>query len=169
MDMGKIIKLTKIQRSFLARISRKTTLPQRLVQRSKIILALDEGNSLRNTAKKLAVDKKTVQKWADRWRNSLTKLLKAESADELKPNEYFDMITQVFVDSLRSGTPPTFTAEQVTQIVAIACEVIDDSDRPFSRWTHREIANECIKRNIADSISPASIGRFLKRSSDKTT
>ena len=59
--------------------------------------------------------------------------------------------------------------EQVVQIVAIACEECEKSDRPVSHWTPSELADEAIKRGIVEKISPRSVGRFLKRSDITTT
>ncbi len=58
-------------------------------------------------------------------------------------------------DLPRPGTPARITAEQRCQIEAMACEEPEDSGRPISQWTSREIADEVMKRGIVDSISPA--------------
>src|SRR5262249_61176449 len=60
------------------------------------------------------------------------------------------------------ATPATFTAEQIVQIVAVACEDPADSGRPVSHWTPREVAAEVRKRGIVATISTRSVGRFLK-------
>lgn len=70
-------------------------------------------------------------------------------------------------DAYRSGTPPTFSAEQVVEIIALACEAPSDSERPVSHWTPKEIAAEAVKRKIVESISPQSVERFLKGSRAK--
>jgi transposase len=66
-------------------------------------------------------------------------------------------------DAPRSGSPGKFSAEQVTQIIAIACEVPQDSGYPVSHWTPQELAMEAKKRGIVASISDRQVGRFLKR------
>ena len=60
--------------------------------------------------------------------------------------------------------PGTFEPEQIAQIIAVACEDPQDCGRPVSHWTPRELTDEVIKRGIVVSISPRSVGRFLKRS-----
>jgi hypothetical protein len=55
------------------------------------------------------------------------------------------------------------TAEQVCAIVALACEAPSESDRPLSRWSQQELADEAMRRGIVDRISQRSVGRFLKR------
>ena len=53
--------------------------------------------------------------------------------------------------------------EQITLIVALACELPASSGRPISHWTPRELTQEAVKRGIVEQISPRSVGRFLKR------
>lgn len=52
-------------------------------------------------------------------------------------------------DTERSGAPLTFSAEQVIQLFAIACEDPQASGRPISQWTARELAQEMKRRGIA--------------------
>ena len=72
------------------------------------------------------------------------------------------MIATVLTDTPRPGTPATFTAAQIVQIVAVACEPPEESGRPISHWTPREVADEVRKRGIVETISTRSVGRFLK-------
>jgi putative transposase len=62
----------------------------------------------------------------------------------------------------RSGSPGKFSAEQLVQLIALACEAPQDSGYPVSHWTPQEIAAEASKRGIVESISPRPVGRFLK-------
>jgi putative transposase len=73
------------------------------------------------------------------------------------------LIAEVLADAPRPGAPPTFSAEQVVQIIAMACTPPADSGRPVDAWTPRELADEAEKRQIVTSISARSVGRFLKR------
>ena len=68
----------------------------------------------------------------------------------------------ILADEPRSGTPATFGPEQVCQIVALACEPPEASERPITHWTPRELADEAVQRGIVPGISPSSVGRFLK-------
>ena len=70
-------------------------------------------------------------------------------------------IEDVLSDAPRSGSPGTFTAEQVTHILALACESPELSGRPIDRWTHRELADEVILRGIVTTISISQVGRYL--------
>src|SRR5207247_10102488 len=62
-------------------------------------------------------------------------------------------IEEVLSDAPLSGSPGTFTAEQVTHILAIACEPPSQSGRPVETWTGRELADEAAQRGIVKSIS----------------
>ena len=53
-------------------------------------------------------------------------------------------------------------AGQVAQIIGVACELPEESDRPVTHWTPREVADEVIQRGIVESISPRHVDRVLK-------
>ncbi len=78
------------------------------------------------------------------------------------------VVEEMLSDKARAGAPTTFSAEQIVQITAIACEKPEDSERPISHWTARELADEALKRRIVEQISPRSVGRFLKSGGLKT-
>jgi len=72
------------------------------------------------------------------------------------------MIVEALTDHPRSGTPATFTAQQIVQMVAVACEDPTDAGRPLSHWTPREVADAVRNRGMVETISTRSVGRFLK-------
>ncbi len=158
--------LTENQKEILEKLQRSTTSPQRIIDRSKIILTLDGGTRTMQVVSKLNIDKKTVQKWRSRWIEQSSKLLNFES-EEAKHSKYIEAIIETLSDAYRPGAPPTFEPEQVVLIVAMACEVLDDSDGPISQRTHIDIAKAAVKRNVVETISRSSVGRFLKRCSSK--
>ena len=45
----------------------------------------------------------------------------------------------------------------------MACEKPEESGRPVTHWTNREIADEVMKRGIVEQISPRHAARFLKK------
>lgn len=73
------------------------------------------------------------------------------------------------MDEPRQGAPVKFTAEQVVQIMALACEAPQACGLPISQWSGQELATEAVKRGIVETISPRSVERFLKRSRFKTS
>lgn len=71
------------------------------------------------------------------------------------------MIQQVLSAAFRRGAPARFTAKQLAQVIAVACERPEKSNRPISHWTSRELADELIQRQIVARISPHTMGRLL--------
>ncbi len=63
----------------------------------------------------------------------------------------------------RSGAPDKFSAEQLCQIIAIACEAPADHGRPITHWTHRELAQVVVEKGIVNSISVSHLGELLKK------
>ncbi len=125
------------------------------------------GKNNQQTASELGVHRETVMFWRARWLDAVERLIAAEIA-LVSDQELLAMIEEVLKDELRIGTPVTFSAEQVTQIIALACSDPLASGRPISHWSAREIAAEAIKRGIVETISTRSVERFLKRSRFKT-
>jgi putative transposase len=66
-------------------------------------------------------------------------------------------------DAPRPGAPAKLTADQRCRIEALACEKPEESGRPITHWTAREIADELKKRKIVENISPRHAARLLKR------
>ena len=67
----------------------------------------------------------------------------------------------ILSDAPRPGSPPRFSAQQFTQIIALACEDPQESGYPISHWSAQEIVAETIKRGIVESISVRSVNRLL--------
>jgi putative transposase len=124
-------------------------------------LAAAAGKPNLEIAAELGVDRDTVSKWRRRWLEAGDALQAVEEDSEAaKPLR--EWVRQILSDAYRSGAPPKFTAEQICQIIAVACEDPHESGRPISHWTPRELAEEVVKRKIVDEISPRTVGRFLK-------
>ena len=155
------VQLTARQRACLEQMTRRQTSPQRLVRRAKILLALETGANQCHVTRQMRLNRGTVHLWRQRWLALAPKLEQIE-ADGGTDRALTTMIGEALTDHPRSGTPATFTAEQIVQIVAVACEDPADSGRPVSHWTPREVAEEVRKRGIVETISTRSVGRFLK-------
>ena len=94
--------------------------------------------------------------------------LTSAAASESSGEDLRALVRTGLRDLPRRGTPPTFTAEQIVQIIAVACEEPAQSERPISHWTPAELADEVIKRKLVASISPSSVERFLKSGRSQT-
>ena len=139
------VPLSEDERQELLSLVRAHKTSQQIVFRARIILMLSDGLNAVEVAKSLNTTRKTVRLWRRHW---------------------FDRVgwsvLERLQDDQRPGTPATFTAQQWCQIIALACEVPENSQRPISHWTPRELADEAKKRGIVSSISPRHVGRFLK-------
>ncbi len=154
------IHLTARQRAVLEQIVRRLKSPQRLVRRARMLLEASTDNNNEQIAYRLGSNRSIVRNWRHRWLEATPALAATEAEGDDKV--LAELVKKVLTDKPRSGTPATFSAEQIVQIVALACEEPSASGRPVSHWTPTELADEAIKRRIVDSISPRSVGRFLK-------
>lgn len=125
------------------------------------------NNNNEQVAYRLDSHRETVRLWRQRWLEAASALEAAEAEGD--DRALAELIEKILTDEPRSGTPATFAPEQIVQIVALACEAPSASGRPISHWTPRELADEAIKRGIVESISPRSVGRFLKSGRSEAT
>lgn len=131
------------------------------MQRARLVLAAADGLNNAQIGRRVGLDVDTVRIWRDRWLGAAADLAAAETAeadDAALPKR----IVGVLDDAPRSGTPPTFSAEQICQILGLACEPPEASGRPVTHWTPTDLADEAAKRGLVVSISPRTVGRFLK-------
>jgi transposase len=156
---AKII-ITEKQQAVLQQIVAASTSSVQHAQRAKVILlAFNQMLNMR-IAQQVQLTRSQVGKWRRRWQQSFDALVAIECRETNA--ELTRMIKEVLSDAPRSGCAGKFTAEQVTQILAVACESPENSDRPIEHWTHRELTDEVIKRGIVPSISMSRVGSFLK-------
>ncbi|MFJ9824736.1 helix-turn-helix domain-containing protein [Streptomyces sp. NPDC101160] len=67
-------------------------------------------------------------------------------------------------DRKRSGRPVSFTALQLAEVKAPACQLPAETGVPLSRWSCPELAREVVARSIAGSISASTVRRWFKQS-----
>jgi len=143
--------LSERERAELERLVRAFTTGQQLALRARIVLAAGDGVNNLQIARELGVDDETPGHWRVRWLQFRDVPLEEVS------------VAKRLADAPKCGAPAKFTAEQVCQIIALGCEKPADSNRPISQWSHRELADEIVRRGIVESISPRHAGRLLKR------
>lgn len=152
------IAISPSQQAVLEGLLRQHSCPQALAFRARIVLGAAGGERNGPLAAQLSCSPSTVRKWRARWAAAESPLAAAEAhADALQ-----QAIAAVLADAPRSGAPDTFTAEQIVQIINLACTPPPDADRPVAAWTPRELADEAVKHGMVPAISPRSVGRFLK-------
>ena len=156
---AKII-ITERQQKLLVEFSKSRTLGKCFAQRATIILLGFAGMLNEDIAVQVGLNRMQVGIWRQRWRDAWEALCVWECAE---PHRLREAMLDVLSDAPRPGTPATFTAGQVSQIVALACEPPKLSGRPIDHWTLRELRDEAIKRKIVTDISVSQIGRFLQQ------
>jgi len=162
------VTVTASERRLLEPLARAKTAPQRLVERCRIVLLSAEGWANETQADELGIDRQCVRRWRHRWARARPALDAAEQR-EASAKDLEKLIIGILTDDDRCGAPPKFTPEQITGIIALACESPADSGIPVSHWTPPELAREAVKRGIVESISPRQVDRFLaKRTCDRT-
>jgi transposase len=120
------------------KLAHARTEPARLVERARIIWLSSQGWWVPEIAEQLGVNAATVRRWVKRFNE------KGLAGLEDRP---------------RSGCPPTYTPEQVAEVIAAALMKPDDLGLPFGAWTLDRLAaylNEQrgieIKRSRIDEI-----------------
>ena len=139
------VPLSEAERQELLNLIRAHKTPQHYSFRAHIILLLTDGHNAPEVARRLGTSRRTVRLWRRHWL--------------ARPN---GSVAERLQDAPRPGAPATFSAEQWCQIIAVACEPPEASQRPISHWTPRELADEARKRGIVERISERHLGRFLK-------
>jgi len=146
------VNLTEEEQKGLEQLVRRHNISQQIALRARIILAAGQGQTNSAIAANRKIRINTVQSWRNRW-------VQAQGIS------YADLsIEDRLQDRPRPGAPSRITADQRCKIEAMACEQPENSERPISQWTGREIADEVMKRKIVESISVRHAARLLKRS-----
>ena len=159
--MAQATEVSEREKSILEGITRRPTAPQGLVTRARIMLQASRGETNTGIARELKITRNTVRAWRERWQVGAER--RAAVAAESESDQALEAVLEDHLrDAYRSGAPAKFSAEQVVQIIAIACEDPQTNGYPISHWTPREVAAEAIKRGIVTSISERQVGRFLK-------
>jgi transposase len=156
---AKII-ISERQQKLLEEFRKSRTIGKCLAQRAAIVLLGFAGILNEDIALQVGLNRIQVGLWRQRWRDAWEALCVWECTE---PHRLREAIVDVLSDAPRPGTPATFTADQVSQLVALACEPPKLSGRPIDHWTLRELRDEAIKRKIVTAISTSQVGRFLQR------
>lgn len=141
------INLISSEIAALNKIVRCQTTPQNKAKRARIILlANEEGRTNKRIAEHLNIHLCDVTRWTKRWIDQI-----------------FDSVDSRLSDAPRAGTPVRITAEQWCQIIALSCETPETHGYPFTHWSHKELAAECVKQGIVEALSPSYLGVVLKK------
>jgi len=139
------------EKAGLSQLIRRHNVRQQIAKRARIVLAAGEGKSNSQIARELLLSRDMVLQWRQRW-------------VDLQPIALSDLSIEERLEDLpRPGKPARITADQVCRIQQMACEKPEESGRPISHWTNREVADEVMMRGIVAQISPRHAARLLKK------
>jgi transposase len=153
------VTITVRQKVILEEFSRSRSEGKMIAQRAAIVLQAFDGCLNEDISAKVGLERKQVGVWRRRWQDAWESLTCLECRE---PRRLREAIRDTLRDSPRPGAPGTFTAEQIAEILAVACEPPEKSGRPITHWTHRELWKEVRKRGIVEEISLSRIGHFLR-------
>ena len=143
------LSLSEIECTALERLIRRHSTAQQVALRGRIILEANAGKNNSQIARSLGLSVETVRAWRKRWL-----ALQGVALADLSVEERLS-------DVPRPGRRSQISAEQICQLMAMACE--QPKERPISQWTGREIADEAMARGIIKQISPRHAARLLKK------
>jgi transposase len=135
-----VIILTAEERQQLSVRAQAARAAYRDVIRAQIVLAAADGESNAHIAANLGCHVDTVRKWRRRY-----------CAGRLGG----------LADRPRSGRPRQFSAVQVAEVKALACELPAASNTPLARWSCPDLAGEAIRRGVVSSLSASTVRRWL--------
>jgi putative transposase len=145
------LELTAAERQELTRLVAAHSTGQQVALRARIVLLAAEGLTNVAVGRLVGVSREAVRLWRDRWAG-----LQAVPLSDLQGEDRL-------ADAPRPGAPARIGAEQVCAIIALACEAPEQSGRPISQWTGREIAEEITRRGILATISTRHAARLVKK------
>jgi transposase len=135
-----VVRLSMVTRMALGELAVSRTAPHSQVVRARIVLFAAEGMANVAIAERVGACVDAVSKWRKRFCQ--------EGLDGLK-------------DRPRSGRPRRFGAEVVAGIKAMACEPLEATEVPLSRWSSAELAAQAVTEGLVGSISSSTVRRWL--------
>lgn len=144
----KEIWLSEEQRKSLIAFSKNGVHNVHLVNRAKVILALDRTNKkdhlrLTRISDQVDLSRQAIYSIRDDF-------LSASSVDE-------------FLTRKKRETPPVepkVTGDVEAHIIALACS---EPPKGYARWTVRLLAEKSVELSFVDSLSPMTVSRLLKK------
>jgi putative transposase len=134
------IKLKRADKKTLNQFVKKGNANVREVNRARVLLMSDSGESPLAISKVLGVTKKTIQNIKERYLQ--------------------DGLERALHDLPRSGQPNKFNGKHRAQITALACT---EAPEGYAKWSLSLLADKAVEIGIVDEISRAQVGRILKK------
>lgn len=140
------VTVTGAIRRILTRRARGQKTPYRDKVRARIVLLAADRWSNAAIAGEVGVSVDTVRTWRGRFASHGLAGLR---------------------DRARSGRPVRFTPVQVAQVKALACQLPATTGAPLARWSCPELAREAVTQGVAETMSAATVRRWLAREAIK--
>jgi hypothetical protein len=112
--------ITERQQELLRTLARSSTCSQGVAQRARIILLAFDGYNHKEIAAEIGLGRHQVGVWRLRWQQVWERLTVVECCES--PAEFRAAVIETLSDEPRPGVTPTFTPEQITHILVVACE-----------------------------------------------
>ncbi|WP_328743986.1 helix-turn-helix domain-containing protein [Streptomyces sp. NBC_00285] len=135
------MELTAGERHRLKKMAYAHKTPHQARQRATIVPLAARGRSNARIAAETHLHVDTVRRWRGRFAAGRVPAL---------------------ADRKRSGRPPTFTALQIAEVKALACQLPTEFEAPLSCWSCPELAREAVTRAITETISASTVRRRLR-------
>jgi len=143
--------LTDEEKNGLNKLIRRHNVSQQIAKRARVVLAAGVGKSNSQIVREMGISRDMSRLWRQRW-------------IDLQPIALEDLSIEERLEDLpRPGAPALIMPDQICQIQQMACEKPEESGRPITHWTSREVANEVMKRGIVEQISSRHAARLLKK------
>jgi len=144
----KRIELKMQDRADLERFSTSGVHSVKLVNRAKIILALDEANGRSAEKQEVLANRLGVSRQA---------IIDARNTFLMLKN------AALFLQRKKRVTPPVpakITGELEARLVALACSKAPEG---YAQWSLRLLAEKCVELQYSDTMSHMTISRLLKK------
>ena len=138
-----IVRLSKSERVSLTQFVSRGAHKARAINRARILLLADEGQSDRNIIDALGVCRATISSMRKKY---------SEKGDT--------PILELVHDAPRSGRPIKVDSQVEAQMTMIACS---DPPEGVAKWTLRLIADRLVRLEVVDELSHETVRRTLKK------
>ncbi|MFG3403485.1 helix-turn-helix domain-containing protein [Streptomyces sp. NPDC048142] len=135
------VELTASERHRLKKMAYGHKTPHQARQRATIVLLAARGRGNARIAAETHLYVDTVRRWRGRFAAGRVPAL---------------------ADRKRPGRRPAFTALQIAEIKAMACQLPTETETPLSRRSCPELVREAVTRAITRTISASTVRRWLK-------
>ena len=126
LDMARLRAVTDEERAAIKRLTGSRTAPVRAVERARVVEAALDGAAVEEIAVRLHLSRATVYLWLHRFEERGIAGLQ---------------------DHPRGGRPPTYSREQVSQIIATALSDPQKLGQPYASWTLDRLATYLAERH----------------------